>query len=248
MIHLKTPFEIDQIEYSNRLLAELLQICYEYIKPGIATVELEEIAKKFCSDNNVRPSFKGYKGFPYCICASVNEEVVHGFPNERKIRSGDIVSIDCGIDRNGYYSDSAFTKIVGKVPKIVEKLVKTTKECLYKGIEKAVHNGRLNDVSSTIQSIAENAGFGVVREFTGHGVGFDVHEEPKIPNYVSDGVNHKLKVGMVMAIEPMLTEGSYDVKVGSDGWIVTTKDGKMAAHWEHSIAILPDGPRILSKW
>lgn len=247
MVHLKTLYEIGQIEYANKMVAEVLQICYEYIKPGVATIELEEIAKKYCCDNKVRPSFKGYRGFPYCLCVSLNEEVVHGFPGGRIIKAGDIVSVDCGIDRDNYYGDAAFTKIVEKVPKRIKRLVKTTERCLYAGIERAVSGGRLHDISSAIYSTARTVNFDVVREFGGHGVGFDVHEKPFVPNYIMGGINCKLKVGLVIAIEPMLTEGSYEIERQSDGWTIVTKDRKMAAHWEHSIAILPEGPKILSK-
>lgn len=247
MIFLKTPNEIKEIEYANKMGAEVLRLCYEYIKPGIATIELEEIAEKFCIDNKVEPSFKGYKGFPFALCISVNEEVVHGFPNERIIKNGDIVSVDFGINRNGYFSDAAFTKIVGKTRKKIEKLVKTTEECLYEGIKKAWPGNRIYDISGAIQSNSERAGFDVIRDFVGHGVGLKVHENPQIPNYVSNGINWKLRVGMVIAIEPMLVEGTYEINIKSNGWTVATKDSKLAAHFEHSIAILNDGPKVLSK-
>jgi methionyl aminopeptidase len=246
VIHLKTLYEIKQIEYANKMVAEILQMCYEHIKPGVATIELEEIAEKYCIDHNVKPSFKGYKGFPYCLCVSLNEEVVHGFPGARKIVDGDIVSVDCGVNRNGYYGDAAFTKIVGEVPPRIETLVKTTENCLYEGIKSAVPKGRLYDISKAVQSMAEKKGFGVVRSFTGHGVGFAVHEKPMVPNYVTRGINYILKTGLVIAIEPMLVEGDYEVEIASNGWVTMTKDRKMAAHFEHTIAIMEDGPRILS--
>jgi len=217
MIHLKNLYEINQIELANKMVAEILQMCKECIKPGVATIELEEIAEKYCADNKVRPSFKGYKGFPFCLCVSLNEEVVHGFPSERIIKAGDIVSVDCGVNREGYYGDAAFTKIVGVVPSSTKKLVKTTKKCLNEGIKKAVDGGRLNNISHIIQSIAKKGHFGIVREFGGHGVGFDVHEKPFIPNYVTTGINYKLKVGLVIAIEPMLTKGSHEIERKSDG-------------------------------
>ena len=247
MIYLKTPFEIQQIEYANKLGAELLQQCYEYINLGIAVIELEEMAEKFCLDNNVLPSFKGHQGFPFCLCISVNEEVVHGIPSGRILKEGDIVSVDFGINRNGYYSDQAFTKCVGKVSKIAKKIVKITKECLYEGIKKAKTGNRVYDVSKAIQSHAERNNFDVIRSFCGHGVGLAVHEEPKILNYVSNGVNWKLRAGMVIAIEPMLVEGTYEVDIKPNGWTVVTKDRKLSAHFEKSIAILEDGPKILSK-
>lgn len=246
MIHLKTLYEINQIEYANKMVAEILQICYEHIKPGIATIELEEIAEKFCVNHNVRPSFKGYKGFPYCLCVSLNEEVVHGFPSQRIVKEGDIISVDCGVDRNGYYGDAAFTKIVGEVSPNIEKLVTTTEKCLYEGIRNALPEGRLHNISKAIQLTAKTAGFGVVRSFAGHGVGFAVHEKPLVPNYVSRGINYILKTGLVIAIEPMLVEGSYEIETASNGWITMTKDRKMAAHFEHTIAIMENGPKILS--
>jgi len=247
MIHLKTLHEVNQIEYSSKMVAEILQLCYEYIKPGVATLELEEIADKYCLDKNVRPSFKGYMGFPHSICVCINDEVVHGFPSKRIIQEGDIVSVDCGIERNGYYSDAAFTKIVGDVSYRIRKLVETTEKCLYKGISKATHYNRLHDISSAIEDSAAEQMFSVVKEYTGHGVGFAVHESPTVPNYVGKGINYILKVGMVIAIEPMLMCGNSGIGVESNGWIVKTTDGKPAAHFEHSIVILEDGPRILTK-
>ena len=171
---------------------------------------------------------------------------MHGFPSGRTIKEGDIVSVDCGVNRSGFYGDAAFTKIVGEVSEPVKRLVETTEKGLYNGIEKAVHNGRLHDISLAVQSTAQDTDFGIVKEFGGHGVGFDVHEKPFVPNHVA-GMNCRLKVGLVIAIEPMFTEGSPDIRIKSDGWTVVTKDGKMAAHFEHSIAILEDGPKILSK-
>lgn len=247
MIHLKTLHEINQIEKVNKIGAELLAILYDYIKPGITTIELEEIAEKFCRDNKVRPSFKGYRGFPYCLCVSLNEQVVHGFPGERIIKNGDIVSVDFGAEKDGYYSDAAFTKVIKKTSKRIEELVKTTEKALYAGIEKAVVGGRLYDISLAIYSTAKDVGFDVVRQYGGHGVGFEVHEKPFLPNYVTNGINYKLKVGLVIAIEPMLLEEKNEVERLSDGWTIVTKDRKMVAHFEHSIAILSSGPKVLSK-
>lgn len=247
MIYLKTPEQINQIEYANKLGAEFLQICYNHIKSGIATIELEELAIKFCEGHVVRPSFYRYHGFPYRLCVSVNDEIVHGFPSEYVVKNGDIVSIDFGIERQGYFSDSAFTKIVGKIPKNTRKLVKSTKECLYKGIEQARAGNRLFDISQAVYAHAVKNNFDTVREFVGHGVGLALHEPPQVPNYVPIGINWKLRPGMVIAIEPMLVEGSYDIKIHPNGWTVFTADGKMAAHFEHSIAILDTGPKILSE-
>ena len=247
MIYLKTPYQIDCIEYVNKLGAEFLELCYDHIKIGVATFELEELSIKFCEKYNVRPSFYKYSGFPHRLCVSINDEIVHGFPSSYVVKDGDIVSVDFGVEKDGYFSDAAFTKIVGKVPKNVAKLVKTTEECLYRGIDQAVADNRLFDISLAIQTHANSKNFDTIRKFVGHGVGLQVHEQPQVPNYVSIGVNWKLRPGMVLAIEPMLVEGSYETKVHSNNWTVFTADGKMAAHFEHSIAILDTGPKILSK-
>jgi methionyl aminopeptidase len=246
MIYLKTPDQIREIEYVNKLGAEVLQMCREHIKPGVATLELEEIAEKFCKDRGVSPSFKGYKGFPHSICVSINEEIIHGFPSDRIIKGGDVVSVDFGITKGGYYSDAAFTKLVGRVPNIVRTLVLTAESCLYEGISEARRGNRLFNISEAVQQTAFGAGFDVVRDYVGHGVGLNLHEDPKIPNYVTNGVNYELRVGMVLAIEPMLVEKSYEVKCLPNTWTVATLDGGFAAHFEHSIAILEDGPKILS--
>jgi len=245
MIYLKTPHEILQIEYANQMVAEVLELCYEYIKPGVATIELEEIAEKFCDDNNIRPSFKKYKGFPASLCVCINEEVVHGFPSERIIREGDIVSVDFGVNSNGYFGDAAFTKCVGKVSARTRKLVKTTEECLYEGIKEARPGNRIYDISRAIQSHAERNGFDVIRNYVGHGVGLKVHEPPQIYNYVANGIDWKLRPGMVIAVEPMLVEGTYETNVKTNGWTVITRDKKLSAHFEKSIALLEGGPRIL---
>lgn len=245
MIFLKTPFEIRQIECANKLVAELLQQCYEHIKPGVATIELEERAERFCANNNVRSSFKGYKNYPHCLCVCINEEVVHGFPSERIIKEGDIVSVDFGVNRNGYFGDAAFTKCVGKVSTRTRKLVKITEECLYEGIKKARPGNRIYDVSRAIQSHAERNDFDVIRNYVGHGVGLKVHEPPQIYNYVANGIDWKLRPGMVIAVEPMLVEGTYETNVKTNGWTVITRDRKLSAHFEKSIALLEEGPRIL---
>jgi methionyl aminopeptidase len=247
MIYLKTPDQIRQLERINKIGAEFLQMCYEYIKPGILTIELEYLAQKFCADNNVKSAFYNYQGFPHLLCVSIDDEVIHGFPSNRVIKNGQIVSVDFGLVKDGYFSDSAFTKIVGKVPHSTKKLVKVTKKCLYNGIEKALVGNRIHDISLAIQHTAVEAGFDVVQKYVGHAVGFELHEFPHVPNYVSIGVNWKLRPGMVLAIEPMVVEGSNEVIVKSNGWTSVTVDHKKAAHFEHSIAIMPDGPKILSK-
>ena len=247
MIYLKTPYQIDRIEYVNKLGAEFLELCYDYIKIGTITSELEELSIKFCEKYSIKPSFYKYHGFPHRLCVSVNDEVVHGFPGGYVIKDGDIVSVDFGVEKDGYFSDAAFTKIVGRVPKNVAKLVKTTEECLYKGIEQAKSGNRLFDISLAIQTHAIRQNFDVVREFVGHGVGLKVHEGPQVPNYVSIGTNWKLRPGMVLAIEPMLVAGSYKLRTHPNNWTIFTADGEMAAHFEHSIAILEAGAKILSK-
>jgi len=246
MIYLKNPTEIKEIEYVNKLGAELLHLCYDHIKPGSMLLELEVIVLKYCLEHKVLPSFKGYKGFPHNVCVSINEEAIHGFPNDRVIKDGNIVSVDVGLNNNGYYSDAAFTKKVGQVPKRTKELVRTTYECLYKGIEKAQPGNRIYDISSAIQSHAKRMGFDVVRDYVGHGVGLAVHEDPKIPNYVAHGINWKLRLGMVIAIEPILVSGSYETYIAANNWTVITKDHKLSAHFEHSVAITASGPKILS--
>jgi len=247
MIYLKTPSEISEIEKANKMGAEVLQMCYDYIKAGITTMELEEMVEKYCFDNHVLPAFKGYKGFPFCLCVSVNEEIVHGFPSERTLKNGDVISVDFGLNRNGYFSDAAFTRTIGEVTVNVKKIVKISEECLYKGIEQAEVDNRIYDISAAIQEHATRNNFDVIRDYVGHGVGLSQHEWPKVPNYVSTGINWKLKLGMVIAIEPMLVEDSYETFVKENGWTVVSKDGKMSAHFEHSVAITKDGPKILSK-
>lgn len=248
MIYLKTPEEIRHIEFVNLLGATALNLFYNVIEEGLKTVQLEHLALDFCKSYKVNPAFKGYKGFPYSVCVSINDEVVHGFPSEYVIKSGDIVSVDFGLEKEGYYSDAAFTKIVGKVPKNIKRLVKVTEECLYKGIEQAVSGNRIYDISAAVYLHARNSGFDVVREFVGHGVGLQQHEEPKIPNYIAKGVNWKLRPGMVIAIEPMLVENDHELYIAKNGWTAITKDRRMSAHFERSVAILKSGPKILGNF
>jgi methionyl aminopeptidase len=247
MIYLKNLDELNKLEKLNKMGAEVLAMCYEHLKPGTVTLELEALALKYCIDNKVLPSFRNYRGFPHSICVSINDEVVHGFPDERKVKDGDIVKVDFGLKKDGFFSDSAFTKIIGTVPKNVERLVKTTKECLYEGVAKALKGNRLYDISRSIESLANDNFFGIVRNYVGHAVGFALHEKPKLPNYVGNGTNWKLVPGMVLAIEPILVENNHEVTLDKNNWTVRTKDGGFAAHWEHSVAITEGGPRILSK-
>jgi methionyl aminopeptidase len=247
MIYLKTPSQLRELEYVNKLGMEFLETCYNYIKPGVYTSELEDFARVFCETYKVKASFYGYKGFPHLLCVSVNNEIVHGFPGERVIFEGDIVSVDFGLECNGYISDAAFTKAVGEVSRNTYKLVKVTEECLERGISKAKDGNRLFDISKAIFNWAVRNGFDVVRDYVGHGVGFKLHEEPQVPNYVSLGVNYKLKAGMVLAIEPMLVEGTYESITALNGWTVLTADGGKSAHFERSIVITDNGPKILGE-
>ena len=246
MIILKSPEDVDKMGESGAIVAEVLAGLREKVKPGVTTLELDEYAEAVTRKQGARPAFKGYGGFPFALCASVNSEVVHGFPSDRPLEEGDIVSLDYGVFYNGFYGDSAITVAVGTVSASALRLMEVTKESLYKGIEKAREGNRLGDISSAVQSHAEKAGFSVVRDYVGHGIGKDLHEDPPVPNFGVGGRGVKLKSGMVMAIEPMINEGAYRVRVKPDGWTVVTDDGSLSAHFEHTIAITDDGPVILS--
>ncbi|MEA3429175.1 MAG: type I methionyl aminopeptidase [Thermodesulfobacteriota bacterium] len=247
MVVLKSPREIEKIRKSNQMVAEILAILESEVKPGINTLYLNDLSERLAREKGAIPAFKGYMGFPYALCASPNNVVVHGFPSKKPLCEGDIVSLDFGILFDGYYGDSAITVAVGKISEAAARLSKITKESLYKGIEKAVPGNRLSDISHAVQSHAEAAGFSVVRQFVGHGIGSKLHEEPQIPNFGEPGTGIRLKAGMTLAIEPMVNEKGYDVKILEDGWTVVTKDGCLSAHFEHTIAITDDGPVILSK-
>ena len=246
MVILKSPSEIEKIRQSNVIVAEILEILRKKIEPGIDTLTLDKISEKLSLARTARPAFKGYRGYPYSLCTSVNQQVVHGFPSRRPLKEGDILSMDFGIFYNGYYGDAAITVPVGKVSEVAQGLMETTKQALFLGIEQAVPGKRLSDISRAIQSHVEAAGFSVVRKFVGHGIGKALHEEPQVPNYGKPGMGIRLKPGMVLAIEPMVNAGSYEVKTLEDGWTTVTKDGSLSAHFEHTVAITEDGPVILS--
>ncbi|OEU65923.1 MAG: type I methionyl aminopeptidase [Desulfovibrio sp. S3730MH75] len=248
-IYLKNEKEIGLMREANRLVSTVLDMLGEAIKPGITTMFLEDIAVKACEDYGVVPAFKGYHGFPFVLCCSVNEEVVHGFPsNERILNEGDIVSIDMGVVYKGFFGDSARTYPVGTISAKAQKLLDVTRESLMKGISMAHPGNNLYDVSRAVQEHSEANGFGVVRRFVGHGIGRNLHEKPEVPNFVPVGMpGVNLRTGMVIAIEPMVTEGSYEIDVLSDKWTAVTKDRKLSAHFEHTIAITSDGPMILSQ-
>lgn len=246
MITLKSDREIEYMRQAGKVVGETLDILQESIKPGITTGELDRIAEEYIRSRNAIPSFKGYCGFPASICASINNEVVHGIPDERALREGDIISIDCGAILNGYHGDAARTFAVGQISKEAENLIKVTKESFFKGIEKAIVGNRLSDISSAIQQYAEGQGYSVVRDYVGHGIGTEMHEEPEVPNFGRPDRGPKLVEGMVLAIEPMINIGEFHVKVQSNGWTVVTKDGTLSAHYENTVAILNNGPEILT--
>ncbi len=247
MIMIKSEDEIARMRKPNRIVAELLDYLAGQIRPGVTTKELDAKAEAFIEKRGGKPAFKGYHGFPATICASINDEVVHGIPGKRHLKEGDIIGIDLGVIMDGFYGDAARTFPVGKVDQRAMKLLKVTEEALYKGIEQAVAGNRLYDISHAVQAHAEAAGFSVVRDFVGHGIGRELHEEPQVPNYGPPHQGPKLAKGMAIAIEPMINEGTWQVKVRKDGWTVVTADGKRSAHFEHTIAITENGPEILTR-
>lgn len=233
---------------ANRIVAEVLDAFEELVQPGVKTIEFDNLAMEVCRKYKVKPSFKGYNGFPYAVCCSVNEEVVHGFPSEKRtLKEGDIVSLDMGVIYEGFHGDSARTFPVGGIGKKSQKLLDVTRESLMLGIEQAREGNNLHDISHAVQQHAEGNGFQVVRRFVGHGIGRKLHEKPEIPNFVPNGKSGlPLKAGMVLAIEPMVTIGDAEVEILADRWTAVTKDRSLSAHFEHSVAITPDGPMILS--
>lgn len=249
MIYLKTDEEIELMRAANQLVGKTLGELAKYIAPGVNTLQLDKIAEEFIRDNGAVPAFLGYGGFPNSICASVNEQVVHGIPSSKTVlKDGDIISVDCGTVLNGFVGDSAYTFCVGEVDPKVKALLKTTKESLYLGIQHAREGKRLGDISHAVQSYCESKGFSVVRELVGHGIGRKMHEEPEVPNYGRSGYGHLLRSGMCICIEPMINMGSKNVVFEKDGWTVRTRDKKCSAHFEHCIAIRPEGPQILSSF
>ena len=255
MIFLKTQDEIELLRQSNLLVGRTLAEIAKIIKPGVTTRQLDKVAEEFIRDNGAVPTFKGfphfekgYPAFPGTLCTSVNDMVVHGIPNDIELKDGDIVSVDCGTYMNGFCGDSAYTFCVGEVSEDVKELLRVTKEALYLGIENAVHGKRLGDIGYAVQKHCESHGYGVVREFVGHGIGRDMHEDPQVPNYGTRGRGTMLKQGMCLAIEPMITLGSRKLKWHNDGWGVSTIDGKCAAHFEHTVAVGMAKADILSSF
>jgi len=247
MIVLKSDPQINRIRKACRLVAKYLKLVIDTTEAGMTTLELDKMADTFASDNGAISAFKGYKNFPYSICASVNDEIIHGMPNDKPLQEGDILSVDYGILLNGYYGDSTVTIPIGKVSENASKLIKTGQECLYHGIDAFCKGSRLNEISFAIQSHAESNGYGVVRNFVGHGIGRNLHEDPQLFNFTNkpkEGLT--LHRGMVLAIEPMIVEGTYELKVDKNGWTNRTMDGKLAVHWEHTVALTKDGAEILT--
>jgi len=246
MISIKNSREIDLLRKSAQIVAESLLLAKSLIQPGVRTIELDKEIAEFIRSKGARPAFKGFHGYPANICISINEQVVHGIPGPRILRQGDIVSVDIGVELNGYYGDAARTFPVGKVSPEKEKLLRITRESLYKGIEAAREGNRLYDIGYAIQTHVERAGFSVVRDLVGHGIGKEMHEEPQIPNYGEPNRGPRLKAGMVFAIEPMVNVGEYEVYTQNDQWTVVTRDGLPSAHFEHDVVITKNGAEILS--
>lgn len=247
MIACRSTAELERMRAANRLVAQVLEVLEGMVEPGVTTADLDETAERLVREGGAVPAFKGYRGFPATLCTSVNQEVVHGIPSrQRPLAAGDIVSIDIGVKLDGYYGDSAVTVPVGPVPERTQDLLRVTRESLERAIEQVKVGGRVSDIGAAVQQWVEAHGFTVVREFVGHGIGQQLHEEPQVPNYGQPGRGPVLAEGMVLAIEPMVAMGRPEVKVLRDGWTAVTRDGSLAAHFEHTVAVGADGPMILT--
>jgi len=246
MVILRTPAEIEQMRRAGSLVGQVLERLREHVAPGVSTRELDAIAENMICSRGGVPSFKGYRGYPAPICASVNNEIIHGIPGDRMLVDGDIISIDCGAMLGGYHGDAAMTFPVGPVSAEAEKLMTVTREALNAGIAMARLKMRLGDIGNAIQRHVEANGFSVVRDFVGHGIGRHMHEDPQIPNFGPAGMGMRLRTGMVLAIEPMVNAGGHEVVVMDDGWTACTRDGSLSAHFEHTVAITDDGPEVLT--
>lgn len=247
-IRIKTDEEVELIRESSLLVGRTLAEVAALIKPGVTTLQLDAVAEEFIRDNGAEPGFKGYGGFPNTLCASLNEAVVHGIPNDRPLENGDVISLDCGVLKNGFYGDSAYTFEVGEVDPEIQKLLSVTKECLTLAIEQAVTGKRIGDIGAAVQTHAEANGYGVVRELVGHGLGRELHEAPEVPNYGRRGNGPRLVDGMVLAIEPMINLGTREVLTDTDGWTIVTKDRKVSAHFEHDIVVRKGKADVLSSF
>jgi methionyl aminopeptidase len=248
MVILKTAEEIDRIAASGRVLAKCHRLLRSKARPGVTTRELDEAAERFILSQGAQPVFKGYKGFPGSICASPNSMVVHGIPGSYALKRGDVLSIDVGVELDGWVSDAAVTLSIGKVTPVAQRLLASTRASLYAAVEQCRVGNRLGDVSHAVQARVEADGFAVIRSLVGHGVGRSMHEDPQIPNFGDPGTGRPLEEGMVLAVEPMVNAGGAGVRMGSDGWAVYAQDGSLAAHFEHTVAITAEGPRILTPW
>jgi methionyl aminopeptidase len=254
MMYLKNREEIELMREAALMVSRTLGLIAKEIKPGVVPLHLDKLAEEYIHDNGGIPAFKGYKGgrgvpdFPATLCISINEAVVHGIPTKQPLKDGDIISVDCGVKKNGFYGDHAYTFAVGEVAPAVQKLIDVTKESLYLGIQQMVSGNRIGDISYAIQQHAEKHGYGVVRELVGHGLGKDMHEEPEVPNYGKRGDGPKIKEGLVLAIEPMINMGTKNIKQLNDGWTIITADGKPSAHFEHDVAVIDGKPEILSSY
>lgn len=246
MIVLKSPDEINKIRKSSMVVAEVLNLVSEKLIPGVVTGDLDRLAEEYILKRGAKPAFKGYRGFKHTLCISVNEEVVHGIPGKRELKDGDIVGVDCGVLLDDFYGDAARTYPIGNVSDSAAKLMDVGEKALMSGIEAALVDRRLYDISASIQETTEAAGFSVVRDLVGHGIGRNLHEEPQVPNYGQRGTGLKLRPGLVIAIETMINEGDWQIGILEDGWTVTTKDKKLSAHFEHTIAVTENGPEVLS--
>ncbi len=251
MIRLKNREELKHMRVAGRVVSEVLMRLEEEAKEGVTTWELNEIAEKICATGGFKAAFKGYANYPASVCFALNEEIVHGIPSKKKVlKDGDIVGIDFGVLLNGYYADSAITVAVGKIRPVAEKLLRVTRDSLYRGIDMVKSSNRVLDISKEIQTYVEKEGFSIVRDFVGHGIGRELHEEPQVPNFIppnGKGGGIRLRSGMVMAIEPMVNEGSEKTKILEDGWTAVTYDGKLSAHFEHTVALTDNGPEILTE-
>ena len=249
MVHIKTNAEIELMRESAMLVSATLTEVAKFLRPGVTSMQVDQLAETFIRDNKALPSFKNYHGYPFATCISVNDAVVHGFPSNKELREGDVVSVDIGVFKNGFHGDHAYTFAIGSVSEEIKSLLSATLESLYRGIEKAVAGGRVGDISNAVQEHTEKKfGFGVVRELVGHGLGRHLHEDPQVPNYGRKGTGGKLREGMVLAIEPMVNLGTREVFHDSDGWTIRTRDGKVSAHYEHDVCVRKGRADILSSF
>lgn len=246
MIVCKRKAELQKMEEANQIVARVLRSLGEMVQPGVTTAQLDGVAEEMIVANGGRPAFKGYRGFPASVCASVNEQIVHGIPNQVPLRDGDILSLDVGVCLDGYYGDAAWTFPVGEIQPELQHLLQVTREALFRGIDKILAGNRVSDISASIQEHVESQGFSVVREFVGHGIGLALHEDPQVPNYGRPGRGPRLREGMVLAIEPMVNTGRPESRLLEDQWTAVTVDGGCSAHFEHSVAVTENGPWILS--